>query len=109
MRAGSLDRTITLQQSATTVDDFGTATEGWTDFITCRAQLVQSSTTDFLKAYGETETAIAVFRTRWLDGVTADMRVSYGGRNFLVMEITEIGRRVGLELRCQMLRAEVTS
>jgi hypothetical protein len=35
------------------------------------------------------------------------MRVSYGGQNYLIIEITEIGRRIGLELRTQLLRAEV--
>jgi SPP1 family predicted phage head-tail adaptor len=108
MRAGTLDRTITIQASTTTVDQYGTATEAWTDFAPCRAQLVTATTTDFLKAYGETETAVAVFRIRWLDGVNANMRVAYNGQNYLIMEITEIGRRIGLELRTQLLRAETT-
>ena len=107
MRAGDLDRVVTIQQSTTTVDENGTPTQAWTDFATCRAQLVTATTTDFLKAYGETETAVAVFRVRWFEGVTANMRVSYGGQNYLIMEITEIGRRIGLELRTQLLRAEV--
>lgn len=107
MRAGSLDRSITIQQSATVVDENGTPALTWTDFATARAQVVTATTNDFLKAYGETETMVAVFRIRWLAGVTTAMRVNYASENYQIVAVTEIGRRVGLELRCELVRAEV--
>jgi SPP1 family predicted phage head-tail adaptor len=107
MRSGSLDRTITLQSVTTTVDEYGTPAQGWSDFATARAQLIQASTSEYLRAYGETDTAVVIFRIRWLDGVTADMRVSYGGQFYNIREIKEIGRRRRLELRAELVRAEV--
>lgn len=108
MRAGTLDRTITLQSVTTTVDDYGTPAEAWTDFATVRAQLVQASTTEYLRTYGETATKADIFRIRWLDGVTDRHRIVYNGGNYNIRQVTEIGRRQGLELRAEIVRAETT-
>lgn len=105
MRAGKLDKTITLQSFSSTVDQYGTPVEAWTNFATVRAQLIEGATDEFLAGYGETEAVTAVFRIRWLDGVTTDHRVQYAGRNLNVRQITEVGRRRGLELRCEEIRA----
>jgi SPP1 family predicted phage head-tail adaptor len=105
MRAGTLDRTITIQAFSSTVDDYGTPTETWTDFATVRAALVQASTDEYLRAYGETDALAVIFRTRWLDGLTTEHRVVYDGRNLNIREVKEIGRRKGLELRCEEVRS----
>jgi SPP1 family predicted phage head-tail adaptor len=107
MRAGTLDRTITVQTFTETVDDYGTPTQGWAYFATLRAQLVEASTDEFLRGYGESETTVAVFRTRWRDGVTPQMRIVYAGKPLNIREIKEIGRRRGLELRAELVRGEV--
>lgn len=100
MRAGSLDRVITVQRQADTVNDYGQVVSSWGSIATLRAQLVQSSTAEFMKGFGAgTETAV-VFRCRFLAGVTAADRVAYDGRIFNIVEIKELGRREGLELRC---------
>lgn len=105
MRAGKLDRTIEIQTYGTTgVDEYGTPTEGWTAFATVRAQIVQSSTDEFLAAFGETDKTAIVFRARWLDGVTTDHRVVYEGKALNIRETKELGRRQGLELRCEEVR-----
>jgi SPP1 family predicted phage head-tail adaptor len=105
MRAGSLDRTINLQSFSSTVNADGTPVEAWTDFATVRAQLVQASADEFLAGYGEADRTVTIFRVRWLDDVTTDHRVQYDGRNLNIREIKEIGRRKGLELRCEQVRA----
>ncbi|MAA98671.1 MAG: head-tail adaptor protein [Stappia sp.] len=105
MRAGKLDRLITLQGVTHTVDAYGTPVETWADFAPpVRAQVVQSSTDEFLQAYGETDSFAVVFRIRWLAGVTPDLRVSYEGKTLNIREIKEIGRCKGLELRCEEVR-----
>lgn len=103
MRAGKLDRSITLQAFSSTVDPDGTPIEAWVDFATVRAQIVQASTDEFLAGYGETDKTAIIFRVRWLDGVTTDHRVAYDGKNLNIRELKEIGRRKGLELRCEVL------
>lgn len=101
MRAGKLDRIITVQRFESTVDDYGTPVETWTDVATVRAQKVQASTEEFIEGQGATDDTVIIFRTRWLDGVTNADRVVHDGENFNVMETKEIGRRKGLELRCE--------
>lgn len=106
MRGGQLDKTITLSAyTAGAPDDAGTSTAGWSDVATVRAQLVQSSTDEYLRGYGEGAASVLIFRTRWLDGITTAHRVTYEGRNLNVRETKEIGRRQGLELRCEEVRS----
>lgn len=100
MRAGKLDRTIRIDRySAGTPDDFGTVTAGWEALATLRAQVVQSSTEEFIKAYGASDETVVIFRTRYLSGVTNADRIVYEGQTFNLKEVKEIGRRRGLELR----------
>lgn len=104
MRAGKLDRIITIQSVTNTVDANRVPVETWTHFATARAELVQGSTAEFLRGYGETEAMTMVFRTRWIDGVTVRHRVLYEDRALNIREIVEIGRKRGLELRCEEVR-----
>lgn len=105
MRAGNLDREIKIQTFGSSVDDYGTPTESWTDFATVRAQVLQAGTDEFLAGYGESDKTIVIFRIRWLTGVTTDHRVQYEGKNLNIRETKEIGRRKGLELRCEEVRS----
>lgn len=99
MRAGKMDRKIGIQGLTNTVDDFGTPVETWTEKASLRAQLIQSSTEEFLRAPGVSDETIIIFRTRWLDGVTTSDQITYEGSTFNLKEVKEIGRRKGLELR----------
>jgi SPP1 family predicted phage head-tail adaptor len=102
MKAGKLDRQITIERETETVSPAGTVTTAWTIIATVRAGIVTQSTEEFLAAFGEQETAALVFRVRWLPSVeiTTQDRVTYAGDAFDVKEIQEIGRKRGLELRC---------
>jgi len=100
MRAGKLEKTITIERVTTTVDDYGTPIEGWATFATVRTQVIQSSTEEFMKGWGASTEAATVFRIRHLDGITPADRVLYQGRAFDLKEIKELGRREGLDLRC---------
>lgn len=99
MRAGKLDRTITIQRFAATVDELGTPVQTWTDLATVRAQLVQQNTEEFIRGFGASDETAVIFRIRWLDGVTNADRIVYAGQNHNIKETKEIGRRRGLELR----------
>ena len=45
-----------------------------------------------------------VFRMRWLAGVTVVNRVVFDGKALNIRGVMEIGRRNGLELRCEEVR-----
>ncbi len=100
MRAGKLDRIITIERATTTVDEYGTPVEGWATIATVREQRVKLSTEEFLRAFGNTSESAAVFRVRHLDGLSTGDRVRYQGSTFDLKGIEPIGRREGLELRC---------
>ncbi|MCE7028925.1 head-tail adaptor protein [Jiella avicenniae] len=66
MKAGKLDRKITISREIETVDDYGTASSAWTPIATVPAQRVTQSTDEFLAASGERET------TAWSSPVSVD-------------------------------------
>lgn len=106
MRAGQLDRRITLEVKTATVDpDYGTETITWTVFSSRIAAQVQ----DVLPSKSESAangiamaTRPARIRTRYLAGITSDMRVVVHGTTDRLMQIiagpAELGRREGIEL-----------
>lgn len=100
MRAGKLDREITVQRSTSTVNDAGTPVTSWADVAAVRAQLVQQNTEEFIRGFGASDETVVIFRIRWLDGLTNADRIVYGERIHNLKEIKEIGRRNGQELRC---------
>jgi head-tail adaptor len=114
--AGAMDRRITLQRKTETVSDAGTVTETWADLATIWAQLLPPApivaaaapttfgTTERDEAFGFEDMAILVFRVRWQDfDLTGDDRVTYAGDAYQVIGATEIGRRVGLDIRVKRL------
>lgn len=100
MRSGKLDRTIKVQSFTSTVNDYGTPIETWTDVATVRAQIIQSSTEEFLTNGASDETTI-IFRTRYFSPIGGTSRIIFESEEYNVREVKEIGRRKGLDLRCE--------
>lgn len=99
MRAGKLDRTISIERKTETVSPTGAVVSAWLNIATVRAEIVTQSASEFLTGFGEAENGTVVFRVRYLAGITTADRVSYAGQVYDLKEVTEIGRRRGLELR----------
>ncbi|MBX9452644.1 MAG: phage head closure protein [Mesorhizobium sp.] len=99
MRAGKLDRAITIERKTETVTPSGSVVTAWTNIATVRAEIVQQSASEFLTGFGEAETGTIIFRIRYLAGITTADRITYEGTAYNIKEIAEIGRRRGLELR----------
>jgi SPP1 family predicted phage head-tail adaptor len=105
MRAGKLDREITIERVAYEDDGTGNQIETWTQIAALRAQLLEASTEEFQRAYGASSETATIFRTRHIDGVTLADRVVYDGQPHNLIETKEMGRRRGLELRCRRIGA----
>lgn len=99
MRASKLDRTIAIERKTETVSPTGAVVAAWQNVATVRAEIVTQSASEFLTGFGEAENGTIVFRVRYVAGITTDDRVSYAGHVYDLKEVTEIGRRRGLELR----------
>lgn len=101
MRAGKLDRTLTLQRLTRAVSPAGTVAETWADFATVRAELVSNAIAEAGTGYGEADDSALVFRIRYRADLTTEDRVIYEGRALDLAGILEVGRRRALELRCE--------
>lgn len=99
MQAGKLDKKITIQRSTYEVDENGTPIFAWTTIATLRAQIIQSGTEEFIRAYGASDETVTIFRTRFVAGVTLEDRIVYAGKELNIKEVSEIQRKRGLELR----------
>ncbi|KEP68524.1 head-tail adaptor protein [Thioclava dalianensis] len=107
MQSGKLTRVIAIQSATSTVDDYGSPVKAWANQGTYRAEVVERSTTEFMQTGGATDEAVIVFRIRFVSGVSNTNRVSFDGKTYQIKEVTELGRRKGLELRCAALAAQV--
>ena len=119
LRAGKLDRTITLERSGPSfdapqaidanglpikgweVEGDGTPSQVWRTLATVKAEMLEMGSTDYMRAQGASFEKLGIFRIRWIDGLTLADRVRYNGTHYRIEDINEIGRRVGLELRCK--------
>lgn len=105
VRAGKLDRQITIERETETVAASGAVSKTWAPIATVRAELVQLSVEEYITAFGEGDAGGAVFRIRHLSGITPADRVTFDGTTYDIDEIAELGRKRGLELRCSMVTA----
>lgn len=103
MKAGKLSRVVKIQRMTETLNDAGTPVEIWADLAKLRAEKVEQSTTEFIRNYGPGDEALAVFRTRFIPGVTNADRLVFAGQNFNIKEIVTLGRDRGYEFRCVRL------
>jgi SPP1 family predicted phage head-tail adaptor len=99
IRAGKLDRQIIIERQTETVAASGAVSNTWAPLATVRAELVQRGADEYLAGFGEAETSSAVFRIRYLAGITTVDRVICDGIAYEIDEIAELGRKRALELR----------
>lgn len=100
MRAGKLDRTISIERKWTeNVSPTGAAVGSWLNIATVRAEIVTQIAAEFTTGFGEAENDTIVFRVRYMSGITTANRVSYAGQVYDLKKVIEIGRKRGLELR----------
>ncbi|MDX0605408.1 phage head closure protein [Sinorhizobium medicae] len=99
LNIGKMDRRITIERETETVKPSGSVVKAWATVATVWAEVVQQTASEFFTGYGEAENGTVIFRIRWMPGLTTADRVSYAGKVYDLKEITELGRRDGLELR----------
>ena len=100
MRAGNLDRLISIERPVTSLNLYGTPIQTWELVASVRAQLMANAI-DNREAEGPKTEATNTFRIYWRGGVSLDNRVVYDGHEYTIQHIAELGRRVGLDLKCR--------
>lgn len=102
MRAGRLDRSITIQQKTVTRTTLGDETESWADLATVWSEVIPMSGREYFNAQAQqvvVEEQLR-FRIRYFAAAASDteLRISYNSKVYDITHIAEMGRRVGLEL-----------
>lgn len=107
MRAGKMDRRITLQRKSSSGDSFGQPIETWADISggTVWAEVSPVSGNERWLSQQMIAEADTLFRIRYMAGLTPLDRVVYDGRTYDVKSVIEIGRREGLDISAKT-RAE---
>ena len=98
MRAGDLDRRISIERFTSTVSDTGEPIETWTNLATRWAKVDQQSGREFFAAPQEVSERKVVFRIRWIEGLTVRDRVICDGAVHDIVEVRRLGRKEGVEL-----------
>jgi len=98
MKAGKLDKTITIETASTTADSFGEPIESWSTLATVPATVLSDRGSERFQNQQVIGTAVKTFRIRWRSDVTVKNRIVYDSRNWDIRDVREIGRREGLEI-----------
>lgn len=100
MKSGKLTETIRIERASASINEAGTPTETWGRLAVLRAERVDQTTEEFIRGFGASDEELVVFRFRFFDGITSADRLIWRGLAFNIKQITPIGRRKGIELRC---------
>jgi SPP1 family predicted phage head-tail adaptor len=103
MRAGPLDRRLTIRRSVTADDGRGGQTLTWADVATVWASVEGLSTREFLQAGALQNAGTHIVRLRHRDDVTIKHRLYWPLRDktFEILSFRETDRLMaGLELEC---------
>lgn len=103
MRAGRLDRRITIQGKSITQSDSGEEVVTWGVVATVWAEKIENRGDERFAARQIVGHAVRTFRFRWSDTVSevsTEHRIVFDGRSFDITDVREIGRREGIEVDC---------
>lgn len=80
LRAGQMRHQIRIEARSTIQDTSGEQHQSWTEFATRRAAVERARGSEVWASAQRSGRVPVVFHLRWLDGVTAGMRVVFEGR-----------------------------
>lgn len=100
MRSGKLLHFIEVQRATDAVNEYGAPVRTWAYHAKLRAERVEQSTEEYLRAAGAVDETAIVFRTRYMAGITNADRILFQGSPYNIRVVTVIGRNKGLEFRC---------
>ena len=101
MRAGALDRLITITSATNSYgdpDEYGIVPTFSAQLVPMRAELLEAMADDSEHASGRLTKTLLSFRLRFLENVKPGDKLTYDGRDFEIRTVKEIGRRKSLEL-----------
>ena len=104
MRAGTLNERLFFEKKLVVRDpDFNTETFTWVAHATAWGAVMEVNGIELVANSQRTLTRVVRVRTRWVPGVTSDMRIRQDttSRVFQITSIAELRKRLGLEFTVQ--------
>lgn len=98
MRAGKLDRRITIQRATTTPNGRNEPIASWADLATVWAQQRPNRGQERFTAQEVAGQSVMTFHIRYRRDLTVQDRISYQGKIWDILDIREVGRNVVLEI-----------
>jgi SPP1 family predicted phage head-tail adaptor len=101
MRAGALDRRVTLRHATISKDEYNADVETWSDIATVWASKADISDAERVRAQQTGASITTRFQIRYSTAVaalTTRDQLECDGRLYQVANIKELGRRSGLEI-----------
>ncbi len=99
MRAGLLDRRLSLYHRVLTQSSHGEQVPSYPSaYATVWAEKLDQRAREYFAAQGTQAEATTRFRIRWRSDVVMTDRLVLDSVNYDIVQISEIGRRQGLEL-----------
>lgn len=100
MRAGQLNKRVTLQTPAAGQDEFGQPLTGWTDVATVWASITDMTGREYIAAAAVQTSVQTRITIRYRAGIVAAMRVLHGADVYNIAAVLEWGRDA-LNLMCE--------
>lgn len=89
MRAGHLRHTLVIEEAAETRDAHGQAVATWSTFATVPGSLEPLNGREFIASAQVQAEVTARARIRYLEGVTAKMRISFEGKIYAITAVID--------------------
>lgn len=93
MRAGELNRRITLQIKTITYDTVNEPIETWTDYATVWAAVITTGGREFYAAQKLNAETSTVFKVRYNPVINTYMRIRWGNRKFEIIGVNDVDAR----------------
>ena len=100
MRAGRMDRRITIEVNTPGTNEFNEPVESWATLAVVWADYRPQRGDEWYQSEREVETEVARFFIRFRSDVSPLNRHQFDGKVWDIIYAREIGRKDGLELMC---------
>ena len=105
MRAGQMNKRVTLQIKSVTIDGLGTEVITWTDHATVWASVEPVTGREYYLAQQQATSISTKIGIRYRRGITGGWRVKYGNRIFDIQAPINVGEKnKELILLCEELQ-----
>lgn len=104
MKAGRMDRRVTLRKRSVSRNAYGEQVATFSDLATVWAEKLDIAGREYFSAQQVQASVTTRWRIRWRDDVTVLDRISYDGAEHDIKNIAELGRRQGLEILTEVAK-----